>query len=121
MALFLFEFSSAVAHGRQVMPKKIVNREYILMGISLLIVVALLFIGPIPQDKNDHNFADKRQLAGSGDLRPFAVVQYLPGVLILFILMVYDPAFTQKWPIVMGFVFYGLAKLVEILDSAVFD
>ncbi len=56
-----------------------------------------------------------------GDLRPYAIVQFLPGVLIPLILMMYDPVSSQKKPIVMAFVFYGFAKFFEVLDVAVFD
>ncbi len=39
------------------------NKKIILLGISAL-VVFLFFTGPIPQDHEYHNFADKRQLFG---------------------------------------------------------
>jgi hypothetical protein len=58
--------------------------------------------------------------SGSGDLRPYAVVQYLPGVLIPLILMMYDPASTKRRPVVMAFIFYFLLKLFEILDWTVY-
>ncbi len=58
---------------------------------------------------------------GIGDLRPYAIVQYLPAVLIPLILIMFDPASSEKRPVVMAFVFYGVAKFFEILDAAVFE
>jgi len=215
---------------------KNVDRKSILIGVSLAIAIALFFVGPIPQNKSYHNFADKRQMlgvtnfhnvisnlpflmlgiwgmvkfrgsqmkgslrlpflifcggviltsfgssyyhlepdnstllwdrlpmtvvfmsffcavisdyiseeagrrmliptlivglgsviywylteqSGIGDLRPYAVVQYLPGVLIPLILIMYDPASTRRGPVVMAFMFYFLVKLAELFDRAVF-
>ncbi len=219
------------------MAKQSLKREFILIGISLIVSIILLFIGPISQDGSYHNFVDKRRMFGVpnfhdvisnlpfflvgiwgmlkykgstipeflrlpflifciglaftsfgssyyhldpnnstllwdrlpmtvvfmsvfcalvsdyisreagrrmlipalifglasviywhftekfsiGDLRPYVIVQYLPALLIPLILWMYDPASSQRRPIVMAFIFYGLAKLFEVLDVTVFE
>ncbi len=58
---------------------------------------------------------------GNGDLRPYALVQFLPMVIIPLILILFKPAFTQVrgyWLLMCG---YMLAKGLEYFDKAVFD
>ena len=57
---------------------------------------------------------------GVGDLRPYAVVQFLPMLLIPFILLSREPEIgTAKYYWLM-LLFYALAKLFEQLDAAIF-
>ena len=59
--------------------------------------------------------------SGQGDLRPYALVQFLPLVLIPLILMMYGSALTSPgyvWAIVIT---YALAKVAEFFDAALLD
>ena len=58
---------------------------------------------------------------GRGDLRPYAIVQFLPMILIPLILVMYEPATTRKRYIIWGLVFYGLSKVFEALDVVVYE
>lgn len=58
---------------------------------------------------------------GSGDLRPYALVQFLPMLLIPLILFLY-PAPRKDFSCYFGLVcFYVLAKVLEHFDAQVFD
>lgn len=57
---------------------------------------------------------------GTGDLRPYAIVQFLPMLLVPVILLVYAPAIGAKKYYWLMLLFYGVAKLVEYLDAAIF-
>lgn len=58
---------------------------------------------------------------GAGDLRPYALVQFLPMVLIPLILILY-PAPRRDYGLFIGLlVFYLLAKLLEHFDRQVFE
>jgi hypothetical protein len=57
---------------------------------------------------------------GQGDLRPYALVQFLPMLLIPLILLMFRPSFTGSaclWAMLGA---YGAAKLAEFLDEPVF-
>ncbi len=59
-------------------------------------------------------------LAGSGDLRPYVLVQFYPLLLIL-VLLLFPPRYshTASYLIVLGW--YVLAKVLEALDGQVFE
>ena len=57
---------------------------------------------------------------GSGDLRPYAVVQFLPMLLIPVILLAYKPSIGSAKFYWLMMVFYVLAKLFEHFDVAIF-
>jgi Ceramidase len=54
---------------------------------------------------------------GAGDLRPYAVVQFLPMMLLPVILLTYKPAIGTARVFWIMLVFYVLAKLAEQLDE----
>ena len=61
------------------------------------------------------------ELQGRGDLRAYALVQFLPMLLIPVILMLFRSSFmSNKW-IWLGLAAYLLSKLFEFADAAVFD
>lgn len=61
------------------------------------------------------------ELAGAGDLRPYAIVQFLPLLLIPLILLLYRDGATQaKW-LWAGFGAYAGAKIAEYFDAAILD
>jgi len=57
---------------------------------------------------------------GAGDLRPYAVVQFLPMLLIPVILLVYKPSIGSAKYYWLMMLFYVLAKLFEYFDVAIF-
>jgi hypothetical protein len=59
--------------------------------------------------------------AGHGDLRPYIIVQYLPMILIPFILLFFDSRLSHVWMIWAVLGAYGLAKLLEVADESVFS
>lgn len=58
---------------------------------------------------------------GKGDLRPYAVVQFLPGLLIPMVLLMFKSAFANNNYIWAMLGSYVLAKVAEALDAEVFD
>lgn len=64
---------------------------------------------------------DMSEAAGQGDLRPYAVVQFLPGLLIALFLLLYPHRFPARKSLWMAIAAYLLAKLLEWQDRSVFD
>ncbi len=60
------------------------------------------------------------EAAGHGDLRPYALVQFLPLVLIPMILVLFSSAFTTTAYIWVMLGLYVLAKALEFFDGQVF-
>jgi hypothetical protein len=58
---------------------------------------------------------------GRGDLRPYAIVQFLPGLLIPMVLLMFRSAFTSSNYIWGMLASYILAKVAEALDGQIFD
>jgi hypothetical protein len=61
------------------------------------------------------------ELHGHGDLRLYAIVQFLPMVLLLVLLMFGQPAFKNKAGYWWLFAAYALAKVAEHFDAAIFS
>jgi hypothetical protein len=59
--------------------------------------------------------------AGHGDLRLYIIVQYLPMILIPFILLFLASRLSHVWMIWAVLGAYGLAKLLEVADAPVFS
>jgi len=59
--------------------------------------------------------------SGHGDLRPYALVQFLPMLLIPLILLLFSPSFTGTGYIWALLGFYAVAKLAELLDETIFQ
>ena len=60
------------------------------------------------------------ELQGRGDLRPYAVVQFLPMLMVPLIFVLFQSRFTRRGNIYLVMGFYVLAKLAEHLDLAIF-
>lgn len=58
---------------------------------------------------------------GVGDLRPYAIVQFLPMLLIPLVLLCYQPVHGRTRYFWWMILFYFLAKLLEYLDGAIFE
>lgn len=57
---------------------------------------------------------------GRGDLRPYALVQFLPMLLIPLILFMYPQRYIRTSWLVWGFVLYVLAKALEYFDRGIY-
>lgn len=57
---------------------------------------------------------------GHGDLRPYAVVQYLPFLAIPAMLALFPARYTRTRDFAGVFACYGLAKIFEMLDASIF-
>jgi hypothetical protein len=62
----------------------------------------------------------RTEAAGAGDLRPYALVQFLPMLLIPLILALWREGNVAARPLWLGFGAYALAKLAEHFDAAIF-
>jgi hypothetical protein len=61
------------------------------------------------------------ELRGAGDLRPYALVQFLPALLILLMLWLCPTRYTRGGFLVGVLAVYGAAKLFEALDGPIFS
>ena len=61
------------------------------------------------------------ELEGAGDLRPYALVQFLPAVLILLMLWWFPPRYTGSGFLLGVLAVYGVAKVFEALDGPIFS
>jgi hypothetical protein len=59
--------------------------------------------------------------SGQGDLRPYALVQFLPVLLILVILWLFPARYSGTKYLVEMIGWYGIAKVLEFLDTFVWD
>lgn len=58
---------------------------------------------------------------GKGDLRPYALVQFYSGLAIAVVAVMFPSRDTRDRELVIALGFYVLAKIFELLDSAVFN
>lgn len=61
------------------------------------------------------------EVAGNGDLRPYALVQFLPLLLIPLILLMFPSQFTRGSDIWRFLACYLVARVFEVLDQQIFD
>ncbi|MFQ5634751.1 MAG: ceramidase domain-containing protein [Gammaproteobacteria bacterium] len=61
------------------------------------------------------------ELQGRGDLRPYALVQFLPMLLIPVILLLYRSPFTSRGWIWTALCAYGASKLTEFADQPIYE
>jgi hypothetical protein len=89
--------------------------EYVSPRVGRVLVVPLLLIGIVSVE-----YWIWSESRGMGDLRLYALVQFLPMLLVPFILALYRPAIGSSkyfWGM-LGF--YALSKIVEFLDVAIY-
>ena len=60
------------------------------------------------------------EVRGAGDLRPYALVQFLPAILILLMLWLCPARYTRGGRLIGVLVVYSVAKLFEALDGPIF-
>jgi len=59
--------------------------------------------------------------AGADDLRPYAVVQFLPLIIIPLILFLFVPNTIKNMDVVTVMIFYALSKVFEVLDQQMYS
>lgn len=90
----------------------IIIGEFVSPRIGRAVVVPLLLVGIASVE-----YWAWTETNGVGDLRPYAVVQFLPMMLLPVILLVYKPAIGTARVFWIMLLFYVLAKLAEQLDE----
>lgn len=91
----------------------IAERIQLKSGLYLLPILLAVGIGSVI-------YWSVTESAGQGDLRPYALVQFLPVLIIPLILMLFKPLYTGGWHLVEVIVWYGLAKVFELLDGRIY-
>lgn len=60
------------------------------------------------------------ELRGQGDYRFYLFAQYFPAIAIAAMIILFQPRYTLTRDLFVGFVFYVLAKIVELLDAQIY-
>ena len=58
---------------------------------------------------------------GAGDLRPYALVQFLPALLVVFMMVMVRPSSEFVVAVIGMIAFYGVAKICEHFDEALYE
>jgi hypothetical protein len=64
---------------------------------------------------------DMSEVAGQGDLRAYAVVQFMPGILIASFLLLYPQRFPARKTLWIAIAAYVAAKALEWQDQSIYD
>jgi hypothetical protein len=64
---------------------------------------------------------DFTESAGRGDLRPYALVQFVPVLTIPFLLWKRKGVYTHTKELFLAVLWYGVAKVFEALDRPIFE
>ena len=94
----------------------IIVGEHISLPAAKRMLVPLLFIGA-----GSVVYWGITEARGAGDLRPYAIVQFLPMLLMPLILLMYRSAFDKVDFLWLVIVLYALSKLFEYLDFATYE
>jgi len=89
--------------------------EYISVRIGARLLWPLIAVGVISV-----GYWHFTEFGGSGDLRPYALVQFLPMVLIPVILLLYRSPFTGNIWIWLALLAYAASKIAELADAPIF-
>ena len=89
--------------------------EFVSVRAARILLVPLLILGFMSVE-----YWAWTEARGAGDLRPYAIVQFLSMLLILFILASHPSVTPQKYVFWWMIGFYLLAKLCEYFDFAIF-
>ncbi|MBL4802034.1 MAG: ceramidase domain-containing protein [Emcibacter sp.] len=94
----------------------LIIRDYIdeKTGRRLLVPLLLFGIGSI-------FYWYMTEEAGRGDLRPYALVQFLPLLLFPFIMLLYGPKHGSRLSLGLALLFYVVAKGAEFFDEAIYE
>ena len=94
----------------------VVIGEYVCEQSGRRLLIPLLSVGALSVF-----YWQYTEAGGAGDLRPYALVQFLPIALIPVILLLYRPTFDLKWLYWGMIMLYAFSKLFEYFDYTVFD
>jgi len=94
----------------------IIVAEFVSARTARYLLVPLLLVGFASVE-----YWDWTEARGVGDLRPYAIVQFLPMVLIPIVLLSHKPMIGHARYYWWMIGFYFLAKLLEFFDAGVFD
>ncbi len=83
-------------------------------GALLLLPLVALGLGSV-------GYWHVTELQGRGDLRPYALVQFLPFVLVPLIMWLYGARLVENRQLIWLLVCLVLAKIFELLDAPVYD
>ena len=61
------------------------------------------------------------ELAGRGDLRPYALVQFLPVLLTPFILLMFDSVYNRKADLWWFLAWFLISRICELMDIRIYD
>ena len=92
----------------------VAERVSVTAGIALLPALLLAGAGSVA-------YWYAGELHGTGDLRPYALVQFAPAALIPLQLWLFPARYTRGGDIVGVMAIYGAAKLFEVLDGPIFS
>jgi len=93
----------------------IIVAEYVHVKVGQYSLWPLLLLGVISV-----GYWHMTEMDGRGDLRPYALVQFLPMLLIPIILLLFTPSFNRTAHIWWVIVAYGASKMFEVIDAQVF-
>lgn len=91
----------------------IAERIHLKTGLALLPILLVVGVGSVI-------YWNVTEAAGRGDLRPYALVQFLPVLLIPLILILFKPMYSGGRHLVEVIVWYGIAKVFELNDVWVY-
>jgi hypothetical protein len=94
----------------------IVVGEYLSARMATLLLIPLLLLGFLSVE-----YWAWTEGRGVGDLRPYAIVQFLPMLLIPVILLTHKPQIGAARDFWWMMFFYFLAKVFEFFDTAIFN
>jgi hypothetical protein len=94
----------------------IIIGEHISLPVAKAILIPLLIIGAASVI-----YWGATETRGAGDLRAYAIVQFLPMLLIPLILLMYRSIYDNTDFLWLVIVLYALSKLFEYFDAAVFE
>ena len=89
------------------------ERVNVSLGVKLLVPLVAIGIGTV-------FWWIWTEHAGNGDLRPYLFVQFYPMITIALMLVLLPATYTHGYYFWGLFVFYAIAKVVEILDHEIF-
>jgi len=94
----------------------IIVGEHISLPAAKRMLVPLLIVGA-----GSVTYWNITETRGAGDLRPYAIVQFLPMLLIPLILLMYRSAYDKVGFLWFMIALYALSKLFEELDSETYE
>jgi hypothetical protein len=93
----------------------IIVGEFLSARVARSLLVPLLLVGFLSVE-----YWDWTETRGIGDLRPYAIVQFLPMLLIPIVLLTHKPAIGEARYYWWMIAFYFLAKVFEFFDASIF-